>query len=128
MPEAIGELTLNHKMIENREEICYTEWRPDLDKSVMKTAKSWMARRTMAGVEHWRGLKPSWAPSDTQDCPYCREKHSMKFEYFIRKCPACGDFQKAVQHIWEGVEWSDELLEGRVSLKNVSVPVNARKE
>ena len=55
IPEMMGELTLNDKMIENRDEICYTEWRPDLDKGVMKVAKSWMAKRVMAGIERGGG-------------------------------------------------------------------------
>lgn len=119
VPETVGELTLKDKMIESREEISYTEWRPDLDKSVMKAAKSWMARRTMAGIEQWRGLKPSWGSSDSQDCTHCHEKHSLKFEYFLEKCPACADFRKIVQKIWEGVGWNDELLEGRVKKQQV---------
>ena len=114
IPEMMGELTLNDKMIENRDEICYTEWRPDLDKGVMKVAKSWMAKRVMAGIEQWRGLKPSWASSVLDDCVHCSKRHKLGFESFIRSCPSSAKFRKEIQGIWTGVTWNEELLEGRV--------------
>ena len=114
IPEMMGEVTLNDKMIENRDEICYTEWRPDLDKGVMKVAKSWMAKRVMAGIEQWRGLKPSWASSVLDDCVHCSKRHKLGFESFIRSCPSSAKFRKEIQGIWTGVTWNEELLEGRV--------------
>jgi len=121
IPEMMGELTLKDKIVDIRDEISDEEWRPDLDKTVMKAAKSWMAKRVMAGVEQWRGLRPSWESSSAQkkDCVHCREKHVLTFEYFVRKCPACAGFRRDVQKIWESLTWNDELLEGRVSKKQI---------
>ena len=121
IPEMMGELTIRDKIVESREEIAYAEWRPDLDKAVMKGAKSWMAKRVMAGIEQWRGLQPSWeSPSHPKDCIHCSERHKMTFEYFVRKCPSASKFRASVEKIWEGVTWSDELFEGRVSKKQTT--------
>ena len=95
IPEMMGELTIRDKIVESREDIVYTEWRSDLDKAVMKVAKSWMAKRVMAGIEQWRGLRPSWEPPSVQkkECRYCRKKHDLSFDYFVRKCPSCAAFR-----------------------------------
>ena len=113
-PEMIGDLAVRDKLVESREEICYPEWRPDLDKAVMKAARSWMAKRVMAGIEQWRGLRPSWESGAIDDCVHCHKKHKLGFEFFVRKCSSAEGFRKIVQGIWEGITWNDELLEGRV--------------
>ena len=116
-PQFPGEFTLQGRLVENRHEIEYPEWRPDLDKSVMSVARSFSARRVMAGVEQWRGLKSNWANKVKLkgECVYCKERHILAFSYFLQKCPACKEFRTRIQSLWADVEWEDDLLEGCVS-------------
>ena len=116
-PQLPGEFTLKGQLVENRQEIEYEEWRPDLDKSVMKAARSFHARRVIAGVQQWRGLKSNWATRVKGECVYCHDSHSLAFGLFLQKCRRCQDFRSEIERLWSDVTWDDDLLEGRISHK-----------
>lgn len=103
-----GDFTLNGQLAERRQDIKYDEWRPDLDKSIMRAARSFHARRVFAGVQQWRGLKSNWASLAKGD-----------FNIFLQKCKRPQEFRRQVERLWSDVTWDDELLEGRVSHKTV---------
>ena len=114
-----GEFTLKGQLVDSRQEIDYDEWRPDLDKSVMKAARSYHARRIFAGVQQWRGLKSNWATGVKGDCVYCHDKHSLAFGIFLQRCRRCRDFRGEIERLWADVTWDDEFLEGRISHKTI---------
>ena len=116
-PQLPGEFTLQGRLVENRHEIEYPEWRPDLDKSVMSVVRSFNARRVMAGVEQWRGFKSNWASKVKLkgECVYCKERHILAFSYFLQNCSVCKEFRTRIQSLWADVKWDDDLLEGCVS-------------
>ena len=118
-PQHPGEITLNGQLVDCRQEIEYEEWRPDLDKTIMKAARSYHARKIFAGVQQWRGLKSNWAMDVKGDCVYCRERHCLAFGVFLRKCKRCREFREQIEKLWSDVTWDDELFEGRVSHKVV---------
>ena len=119
-PQDPGEVTLKGQLVESRQEIEYAEWRPDLDKTVMKVARSYHARKFFAGVQQWRGLKSNWATNVKGDCVYCHDKHSLAFGIFLQKCNRCKEFRARIGRLWSDVTWDNELLEGRVTHKIVS--------
>ena len=114
-PQFLGEFSLKGQIIESREEIGYEEWRSDLDKTVMKVARSYHARRVFAGVQQWRGLKSNWASNVKGTCIYCHDTHSLAFGIFLQKCGKCLKFRNEIAKLWHDVVWDDDLLEGRVS-------------
>ena len=123
-----GDFTLKGQLVDSRQEIEYNEWRPDLDKTVMKAARSYHARRIFAGVQQWRGLKSNWATQIKGECVYCHDKHSLAFGLFLQKCRRCNAFRKAIENLWSDVSWDDELLEGRISHKIMRELIEKRAE
>ena len=121
-PQLPGEFTLKGQLVTDRQEIAYNEWRPDLDKCIMKAARSYHARKVMAGVQQWRGLKSNWAAliELKEQCIYCRERHFVAFGLFLQKCSRCRVFRDSIKALWSDVTWDDDLLEGRVSHRVVS--------
>ena len=83
----------------------------------MSAARSFLARRVIAGVEQWRGLKSNWATQIKDECVYCKERHAVAFSYFLQKCPVTAEFRRQIERLWADVPWDDDLLEGRVSHK-----------
>ena len=124
-PELPGDFSLRGQIVDSRQEIEYDEWRPDLDKNIMRVARSYLARRIFAGVEQWRGLKSNWATHVKTDCIYCKKKHSIPFGIFLKKCARCEEFRGKIERLWSGVTWDDELLEGRVTHKMVQEMMKA---
>ena len=123
-----GDFTLQGQLVESRHEIAYDEWRPDLDKTIMKAARSYHARRVLAGVQQWRGLKSCWAAQVQGECLYCHETHSLAFNMFLQKCKRCQRFRELIKDLWSDVIWDEELLEGRISHKLVREMMEKRRE
>ncbi len=110
-----GEVSFQGKIIESRQEIRYPEWRRDLDKSVMASAKTLLAKKTMVGVQQWRGLKANWDDDVVDVCPFCHRRHLLAFGPFLKTCSRCELFRKKIKSLWsKAPNWDDELLEGRV--------------
>ncbi len=100
-------------MVEDRKEIKTDEWKRDLEKEVMKVARSKMARRIMAGVEQWAGMMPSYEEVVGR-CSFCHKSHELNFENTMLSCRdhRWDAAQKEIRKSW-GVD-SDSLLFGRI--------------
>ena len=125
-PQSLGEFTIQGQLVESRYEIEYDEWRPDLDKTVMRVARSYHARRIFAGVQQWRGLKSNWAIDVKGVCIYCHDQHVLAFGIFLQKCKRCAGYRKQIGRLWSDVTWDNELLEGRISHKIIREMMDKR--